>query len=277
MWNKKVSDLKYTVKRKKERAKNYSFLRMHNFPMYTFMAYTCIRIYEKGTPVKKGLLLTVLLILCAYIKADNPYYTPKQYNQKTQYRSYNYNTPTPYIITFDSGIFIPTDQALKEIFGTVWGALQCKFSVSIVQQSDFWNRLSFFTAINYTTKGGQSKIGNQETRIHLVPVSFGLRFVQPLSDLKNRMSLYAGIGMQASIARANNKSQFVDSKAHKSGGGGIAELGIYFHPCQRGVVTVGADYSYAKLGFYKPSTQNTVGIARKTSGFGLRVGLGATF
>ncbi len=225
--------------------------------------------------MKKKSIITVLLL--SIIAQSHGMFTNVIKNNRINNNHAQSNDLKPYIIEFSGGIFSPTNCIPKNIYGSAWGSFQFKLSVSLIQNSDLWKRLYAFAAINYTTKGGRSTNGNQKTRIRLIPISFGLRFIQPASAINNRLSVYAGLGIQAIIERVNNDSAFVDRKAHKSGVGGIAELGFYFHPCQKGLIILGLDYSFTRLGCYKPCTENVIGFSSKTSGIGFHVGLGAAF
>jgi len=230
----------------------------------------------------------------------------------------------PFIVEVSGGAFRPTDNLLRQIYGGQiknttnvttgrvstetnnngdwWGSFQFKFSAAVCHDKEsLWHRLYAFAAVNYNTSVGtpitQTTSSTttasfyetaQKTTINNVPVSFGLRFIQPMQMLHNNISMFAGLGIQASINAIKNASTVAGGTtnviANPKGTnyvGGIFETGLYGHIHENVLASFTVDYSFAELPKLKSTTEsvdkNLVLYSRKVSGLALRVGLGGTF
>ncbi len=87
------------------------------------------------------------------------------------------------------GTFFPISGNLRSIYGVVWP----NFGITVDHLQPFSNPikpLAFFGQANYIFARGDSQNGNQSTSIQLVPITFGLKWIQKVHDQIDGRLLY---------------------------------------------------------------------------------------
>jgi len=174
--------------------------------------------------------------------------------------------------------FQPSSCILQEIYGKNWIDYQVKFSASLMPRKDFWRGLHAWFAINYAGKSGRSINGGEKTKIQLVPLSFGLRFVGDLGIANGCTQYYFGTGLKYYFMEINNTSQFVEPCISRSSLGGVAEAGLYFLVGEHIAFNLMLDYSFIRFSCPKKSCiENVQRFPLKASGIAVGGGIGLRF
>jgi len=176
-------------------------------------------------------------------------------------------------VELSGGIFRPSANILKKIYGFTWPAFQFKVTFPL-----FCKKVHGWVALNYASKKGCSVGGNQKTTMHLLPVSVGIRGIVPIRTRHcNLFSWYGGIAAQATIARIWNDSNYVDRHTNGTAPGVLFETGFYLYPCRWSVISFGVDYNIARLKAQESCMPNVVSCPLRLNGLGVRLGLGYTY
>jgi hypothetical protein len=176
-------------------------------------------------------------------------------------------------VELSGGVFRPSASILHKIYGSTWPAFQFKVTFPL-----FCKKIHGWIGVNYAAKSGKSLGGCQKTKMHLIPISFGLRGIVPIRTQHcNLFSWYAGIAAQAVVARIWNDSDYVDRHTNGTAPGVIFETGFYIHPCRYGVISLGIDYNIARLKAQESCIPNVVSCPLRLNGLGARLGVGFTY
>ena len=203
--------------------------------------------------------------------------TPAQTSQKQMVKQEG-NGPKRFITEVNFRYFKPSSCVLREIYGKNWIDYQVKVSGSLMPRNDFWNRLHVWFAINYAGKSGKSVNGLEQTRIQLVPISFGLRFIKSMCTADNNVEFYLGTGLKYYFMDINNKSLFVEPCVNRSRIGGVGEAGVYFLAGENVAFNFMLDYSFIRFGCPKKSCiDNVQRFNLKASGLAIGGGVGFRF
>jgi len=142
--------------------------------------------------------------------------------------------------------FRPTSSDLKKIFGSAWLNAQIEISQSI------WECLNIYASANFLHACGCSIGGENDTKIRIIPMSLGLKY---LTSINSCCDLYVAAATRYFFLRIENDYPFVKNTINKHGLGGVVEAGglFYITPCF--FLDVFADYSFKKLQHSKGSLE----------------------
>ena len=167
--------------------------------------------------------------------------------------------------------FFPINETIQGIYGDVWPDVA--LIVDHIQPFDRVPQLSFFGQIDYLFKDGFSLDFHEATTIQLVPITFGVKWIEPFRD---DVEIYFGVAPKYYFMHTTNDSTYVPSSSSENGCGVLANIGTFIYPTEHFMIDVFFSYSY--MNFAAPaSTPGVVGFATNVSGFTLGVGLGYAF
>jgi outer membrane protein W len=115
------------------------------------------------------------------------------------------------------------------------------------------------------------------TKIDLVPIGFGLRYLCPICD---DFIAYASVGGQYTHLHIKDKSQFLIKNVNKWECGGLVKLGMLYDFCDGFFVDVFGQYSYLQMDFRKRENSNDDLVYRHNadlSGWTVGAGIGYRF
>lgn len=177
-----------------------------------------------------------------------------------------------YIIEFKGAGFFPTNDCFKDIYGksgALWGP---ELTFQLCENNDHWYG---FASIEYFQKKGHSIGLCNDTKVKLVPMALGLKYMQSL--FCDRTDWYIGLGFQPVYISTNNCSEYVLTKQSRWGFGGIAKGGTYIDLSCNFVLDLFVGYSFVKAGCKKVCTQNVVPLKVNVSGVIVGGGIGYRF
>lgn len=123
--------------------------------------------------------------------------------------------------------------------------------------------------VGYLWKTGHSSLFHHKTNLTLVPITFGLNYVQPITCL---ISMYFGGGAAYSFLHIHDHSDYVKQHISRQGWGGVLKSGFQINPREGFFIDIFADYLFQH--FRRPH-EDRRGV--KTQGAnldGIRVGAG---
>ncbi len=161
----------------------------------------------------------------------------------------------------DASYFRPASSVLREVYGSVWIDYKVEMDQPLSYSNWFWERLSIFADASYLSKNGRTEGGHYRTRIQIIPISLGLKWVQPIYDSVN---FYLGAAPRYFFLKIHDHLNVVQEKTHKNGLGGMAITGFIFDLWKGLYLDLFASYSFKH--FDKPS------IPRGVEGHSLEVG-----
>ena len=174
-------------------------------------------------------------------------------------------------VEFSANTFFPINETIQDIYGNVWPDVA--LIIDHIQPFDRVPQLSFFGQIDYLFKDGFSLDFHQATTIQLVPITFGVKWIEPFRD---DVELYFGIAPKYYFMYTTNDSTYVPSSSNENGCGILANIGTFIYPTEHFMIDVFLSYSY--MNFAAPaSTSQVSGFETNVSGFNLGVGLGYDF
>lgn len=151
--------------------------------------------------------------------------------------------------------FSPSEQAFKDIYGggMMYGA---EATVGIWRNFEFWFGGSHFT------KRGKLTFTQEETKLKIIPIGGGLRYILPTG----RLNLYAGLGLNYYQYKETNDPI---GEASKGGLGYVGKIGSFVKVTGSLLIDIYADYTYCKM---KPAD-----FKINIGGFEAGIGIGYEF
>lgn len=176
------------------------------------------------------------------------------------------------ILEFKGAGFFPTNECLKDIYGrsgALWGP---ELTFQLLCNNHNWYG---FASIDYFQKKGRSIGLCDETKLKLVPMALGLKYMRSL--FCDRTDWYLGLGFQPVHISTNNCSDFVPSKQSRWGFGGIIKGGTYIDLTCNFVLDLFVGYSFVKADCKPICDQVVVPLKVNVSGAIVGGGIGYTF
>ena len=177
------------------------------------------------------------------------------------------------ILEFKGAYYRATHCPFKQIFHK-GGAL---FGPELTVQLSTCHNWYGFASVDYLSKKGTSIGLCNETKVHLVPLAFGLKYFMPIFF----HDFYVGLGFQPTHVKTFDCSPYVARHTSQWCFGGIAKFGTYIDlPCTHWVLDLFVDYSFVKTRCPKiclPSTGPVVPIKTNISGVIFGAGIGYCF
>lgn len=167
--------------------------------------------------------------------------------------------------------FLPTSSVIQEIYGQAWPSVY--LSVDHIQPFSEIKQLDIFGQIGWIGKNGYSLNFNESTNIRLLPLAFGLKWLERVSDYAE---IYIGLAPQYWWLKIKNDSNFVPQLYSTGGWGGEFVLGSFIELVYDLNLHLFANYSHKKFSA-PPSTNTYIGFDINISGFWLGGGFGWKF
>lgn len=127
------------------------------------------------------------------------------------------------LLEFKGAYFHPTGSRFKKIYGgsAIYGP---ELTIQLFENCCNW--YAFFS-VDWFHKKGRSIGLHTPTKIHLLPLAFGLKYFMP--SCYECVDFYAGLGFQPVHVHIRNSSPFVTPNESKWVLGGIAKVGSYIY------------------------------------------------
>ena len=162
--------------------------------------------------------------------------------------------------------FHPVNGKIRDIYASGMGLYGFELSFPT------WRYIYGWASGSYMSHVGHSIGEHSRTRVQLVPLGIGIKFVYTVSCF----DLYAGIGGLGTYFHTKDQSHFVISSTSKWAAGGIAKVGIFIHPAKSFFIDLFGDYSYMKFDFHN-GNKKVVRHNVDFSGWSVGGGLGWLF
>lgn len=159
------------------------------------------------------------------------------------------------------GYFYPSSHLLRKIYrqGGVEGEFELSKNINCNWQ--VWGN------VNYFSRTGRSRGEGNKTRITIVPISVGLKYVFIPSS---RIRPYVGIGPTYSFVNIRNHTHYTKRHSHKDGFGFVVKSGLNYDLTCKFLLDLYVDYYYQQVHFHR-------GGHRQTGGLRTGLGLGYRF
>ncbi len=176
--------------------------------------------------------------------------------------------------------FHPSSKKVRRIYSEGWADYQLEFSAPLGCNWRLWSGVSGFS------RKGHSIGFYNDTRLQLIPISLGLKYVYPIAHCT---SIYVGGAACYSSLRIKDHSDYVHEHTRKRAFGGIAQVGLYYSVTDWLFLDVFADYYFQRFHFkhhsyisydgsgYDSSSRFVERNTLNMSGYKVGAGVGVTF
>lgn len=171
--------------------------------------------------------------------------------------------------TFKVAYFRPESSRVRRIYSSGWADYQVEYSKSVCQNWLLWTGASGFC------KHGHSIGLNDDTRLRLIPISLGVKYLYSIAPC---LDLYAGGAVCYSFLRIKDDSPYVHRNVSSQTFGGLAQVGLYYYFTQSFHLNVFADYLFQRFTF--PRSSSNPFVERNDlnmSGWKIGGGIGVNF
>lgn len=162
--------------------------------------------------------------------------------------------------------YISTDHLFRKIYGEHSGI----FSAELTGQLYRW--LYGWAAIGLLVKDGRSIGEHTLTRLIMIPVSFGLKYLKQLEY----GDWYFGMGAVVPHVHIEDKSPYVSDRS-RWGIGGNWKLGMNINISESVFFDIFGEYTYLKMDFDNDCCRRVVSHKANLSGASLGLGIGYRF
>lgn len=142
--------------------------------------------------------------------------------------------------------FFPLDSKVCKIYNDALPSVEVEASMGI------WNCLQGFFNASYVWNEGRSIGLNDKTNLELIPLAFGLKWVQPIMC---DIDAYLGAGATYSFLRIKDHSPFVHEHVRKEEWGGTVKAGFIWHYTSCIFLEGFVDYYYTKFKFHTTNSE----------------------
>lgn len=172
------------------------------------------------------------------------------------------------LLEFKGAYFHAAGSHFKEIFknGGAWYGPEITFALS-----DCYN-LYGFASVDYFKTDGHSVGLENPTKISLLPISVGLKYLMP--TCWPGTDFYVGLGFEPIRVHIRNDSPFVIQRQTKWVLGGIAKMGAYIDLSCNFVLDLFIDYSFAHVSSHNTNAPTGPIVPLKSSISGVIIGAG---
>lgn len=173
-----------------------------------------------------------------------------------------------YLLEGKAGYFYPTSDLFRDIYGDGNGIYGAEFTAQIC------NALYGWASVNYFSDSGHSIGLGDPTKIRIIPVGLGLKYMIPLNCFAR---FYVGGGFLATHLHTHDESPFVIPHVNRWGFGGIAKSGFLIALSRCWFLDIFGDWSYMHMDFHNNHGFPVVRINADLSGFSGGAGIGYRF
>lgn len=173
---------------------------------------------------------------------------------------------TDILVEAKAAYFVPTDQKFRKIYsggGIYGGEVTCQ---------TYQNFYGWISADCFSKKG--SSIGEHDsTKITIVPLGVGLKYLYPISCA----DLYLGAGVLGTYVHMKDDSPFVIHNISKWGLGGVAKAGAIFQLRENIFADLFTSYTYTKIDFHYTDHERVNRQNANLGGWAFGIGIGYRF
>lgn len=137
--------------------------------------------------------------------------------------------------------FRPVSKKIRRIYDNGWADYQIELS------KEFYPNIQAWIGVSGFSKKGDSIGFHNSTRLQLIPLSFGLKYVYPFTC---NLEGYLGLGACYSFLRIRDHSNYVIQHISKNDWGGVGQIGLYYHLQNGFFLNAFVDYYYQKFDFH---------------------------
>jgi hypothetical protein len=184
-------------------------------------------------------------------------------NQKSSFRA---ESPTQILFEAKAAAWFFGSKTFRNVYGV---APDLQLSAS----GQLWKWVHLYGSVEYLWANGKSLVDHQKTRIWMVPLSLGPKFVGKMAEWGD---FYFTVGPRYFPVNVHNHSNFVDKKVSSHGLGGFANAGFLFYMTPHWTFDIFGEASYAKLHFHSSQT-NVRGKSINVGGYTVGGGFGYDF
>ncbi len=148
------------------------------------------------------------------------------------------------LLEFKGAYFLSTGSHFKKIYNHGGALCGPEVTFSLSDEEDWCEDWYGFASIDFLTKKGHSIGLCTPTKVYMVPLAFGAKYLVPFRC----GDFYVGLGLQAVYLKTKNFSPFVIPCTSEWGVGGIAKIGSYFDLPHDLFIDLFIDYSFVKVG-----------------------------
>lgn len=145
-----------------------------------------------------------------------------------------------------TGYFFFSDSKMRKIYDRGGLDIQLCTSYPLWKLTNRWT-LNGYGAVEYFHRSGKSINGDQKTSLWSVPVNIGLKPVYAINAI---MQYYYAIGPRYFYIHQHNDSSYVSKNKSRNGLGFFINTGFNYFLCDRFVIDLFGEYSYAKTHFH---------------------------
>ena len=179
-----------------------------------------------------------------------------------------------------AGYFWPTNKVFRRIYdngGIYGGEIDVSLDCYCLPCFDLWVSVDSFSKRGHSIGCPELDVPRVRTKIDLIPIGFGLRYLYPICD---DFIAYVGLGGQYTRLRFKDVSPFLIRNVNKWDFGGIVKLGMLYDFCDGFFVDVFGQYSFLKMDFRKRENSDGDLVYRHhadLSGWTVGAGIGYRF
>ncbi len=163
--------------------------------------------------------------------------------------------------------FVPFESKVRKIYNDALPSLEVEASMPV------WECVSGWVNAGYIWNEGKSLGLENKTELQLIPLSAGLKWVQPVTC---DVDLYLGLGATYSFLRIHDHSEFVKEHVRKQAFGGTVKTGFIYHYTCNVFFEGFVDYYYTR--FTKSSSHSEPFVQEYDLNMsGLKFGVGAGY
>ena len=155
----------------------------------------------------------------------------------------------------------------SKLFRRIYGNWEMEYQLEVAKQfndcSDFYG----WSSVGFLDKKGHSIPLRDSTRIMMVPLNLGIKYVYSLWSC---IDVSLGIGGSCNFVNIKNHTHFLRKRTQKTAWGGIVKSGIRYNFWRSAYLDLFADYTYQHLNFHSSHRKNVdVGGLLLGAGIGL--------
>lgn len=174
-----------------------------------------------------------------------------------------------FLLEGKAGYFYPTNDLFRELYGDGKGIYGAELTGEICNSFYGW------ASVNYFSDSGHSIGLSDPTKIRIIPVGLGVKYMCPLNCFTR---FYFGGGFLATHLHTHDfESPIVIPRVDKWGFGGIVKTGFLVFLSKCWFIDVFADWSYMHIDFHNTEGYDVIRLDADLSGFSGGAGIGYRF
>lgn len=165
--------------------------------------------------------------------------------------------------------FRPESKKVRKIYADGWADYQLEVFQELCPNWQIWSGISGFS------KKGHSLELHDHTKLQLIPLSLGLKYIYPFTC---NLDGYLGVGACYSFLHIRDHSDYVEQHISRQDWGGVGQIGLYYQAQQGFFINLFADYFYQRFYFHHVDFSHYVQRHNlNLSGWKLGAGIGICF